>query len=152
MNGGAYRNSSTRSTAQAYGSDLSIILCDIDNFQGDQRYVGHDGRPGLAGRIGDLKTILQADIVGRHGGDEFLLILPETSLSGAEGLADKLLAAVRNTDLRSRDGKRIGITISVGVSCLAIGRDNMGSFIKRADDAMYASKQAGRDRVSTVKF
>ncbi len=138
--------------AERYGSELSIILCDIDNFKEINDAWGHDmGDRALQAVSATLKTILRkADIVGRHGGDEFLLILPETSVKGAEGLANKLLAAVRDMDLRSRDGKRIGITISIGVACLAIGRDNMDTFIKRADDAMYASKQAGRDRVSTV--
>jgi diguanylate cyclase (GGDEF)-like protein/PAS domain S-box-containing protein len=138
--------------AARYGSELSIILCDIDNFKEINDAWGHDmGDRTLQAVSATLKTILRkADIVGRHGGDEFLLILPETSVKGAEGLANKLLAAVRDTDLRSRDGKRIGITISIGVACLEIGRDNMDTFIKRADDAMYASKQAGRDRVSTV--
>jgi diguanylate cyclase (GGDEF)-like protein/PAS domain S-box-containing protein len=138
--------------AERYGSELSIILCDIDNFKEINDAWGHDmGDRALQAVSATLKTILRkADIVGRHGGDEFLLILPETSVKGAEGLANKLLAAVRDMDLRSRDGKRIGITISIGVACLEIGRDNMDTFIKRADDAMYASKQAGRDRVSTV--
>lgn len=138
--------------AERYGSELSIILCDIDNFKEINDAWGHDmGDKALQAVSATLKTILRkADIVGRHGGDEFLLILPETSINGAEGLAEKLLAAVRNTDLRSGDGQRVAITISIGVAGLEIGRDNMDTFIKRADNAMYAAKQGGRDRVSTV--
>jgi len=80
-----------------------------------------------------------------------MLILPETSDKGAEGLAEKLLNAVRETNLWSQEGKTVRITMSVGVACLELGKDTMDQFIKRADDAMYLSKQGGRDRVSTVK-
>jgi diguanylate cyclase (GGDEF)-like protein/PAS domain S-box-containing protein len=140
--------------AKRYRSALSIILCDIDNFKEINDTWGHDvGDRVLQTISATLKTILRrADIVGRHGGDEFLLILPETSDKGAEGLADKLLAAVRTTDMRSRDGRLIGITLSIGVACLDPGLDDMDSFLKRADDAMYASKQGGRNRVSTAKL
>ena len=77
-----------------------------------------------------------------------MLILPETSDKGAEGLAQKLLVAVRGTDLRSNDGTPIPIAMSIGVTCLDLGNDSVDSFIKRADDAMYASKQRGRNCVS----
>jgi diguanylate cyclase (GGDEF)-like protein/PAS domain S-box-containing protein len=139
--------------AKRYRSALSIILCDIDSFKETNDTWGHDmGDRVLQTISATLKTILRSsDIVGRHGGDEFLLILPETSDKGAEGLADKLLAAVRNTDLRSHDGRLIGITLSIGVACLDIDFDDLDSLLKRADGAMYASKQGGKNRVSTAR-
>jgi diguanylate cyclase (GGDEF)-like protein/PAS domain S-box-containing protein len=139
--------------ATRYRSDLSIILCDIDNFKEINDTWGHDmGDRVLQTISATLKTILRKpDIVGRHGGDEFLLILPETPDKGAEGLADKLLAAVRNIDLSSRDGRPIRITLSIGVACLEMGLDDMDSFLKRADDAMYASKQGGKNKISTAR-
>ena len=139
--------------AKRYGSDLSLILCDIDNFKEINDGWGHDtGDRALQTIAATLKTILrQADIVGRYGGDEFMLILPETADKGAEGLADKLLTATRKADLRSRNNEQIRMSMSIGIACLEPGRDSIDSFIKRADDAMYASKQGGRDRSSTVK-
>lgn len=139
--------------AKRYGAELSIILCDIDNFKEINDTWGHDmGDRALQAVSATLQTILRkADIVGRHGGDEFLLIAPETSDKGAEGLADKLLAAVRETGLSAPDGKPVKMTMSIGVACLDLGRDNIDSFVKRTDDAMYASKQAGRNRVTTAK-
>jgi diguanylate cyclase (GGDEF)-like protein/PAS domain S-box-containing protein len=138
--------------AKRYGTELSLILCDIDNFKEINDTWGHDtGDRSLQIIAATLKTILRnADIVGRYGGDEFMLILPETSENGGEGLAGKLLSAARDTDLRSRDGQPIRLSMSIGVACVELGNDTMDSFIKRADDAMYASKQAGRNRVSTA--
>ena len=80
-----------------------------------------------------------------------MIILPETSVKGAEGLADKLLTTVRDTDLRFRDDRPVPVTMSIGVACLEKDTDTIDSFIKRADDAMYLSKQRGKDRVSTAK-
>ncbi len=139
--------------AKRYGTELSIILCDIDNFKEINDTWGHDmGDRSLQVIAATLKTILRnADIVGRYGGDEFMLILPETADTGAGGLAGKLLSAARETGLRSRDGQPIRLSMSIGVACVELGSDTIDSFIKRADDAMYASKQAGRDRVSTAK-
>jgi diguanylate cyclase (GGDEF)-like protein/PAS domain S-box-containing protein len=139
--------------AVRYKSELSLILCDIDNFKEINDTFGHDtGDRVLQTVSGLLKVILRkTDIAGRHGGDEFMLILPETSGKGAEGLADKLLDSVRETELRSKDGREVRITLSIGVASLAPGKDTMDSFIKRADDAMYLSKQNGRDRVSMVQ-
>lgn len=139
--------------ARRYGSELSIILCDIDNFKEINDTCGHDaGDRALQTLSATLTTILRkADIAGRHGGDEFMIILPETSAKGAEGLADKLLAAIRATDLRFRDERPVPITMSIGVARLEKDTDTMDSFIKRADDAMYLSKHRGKDRVSTAK-
>jgi len=139
--------------ARRYGSDLSIILCDIDNFKEINDTCGHDaGDRALQTVAGNLTTILRkSDLAGRHGGDEFMIILPETTDKGAEGLADKLLAAVRDTDLRFRDERSMPITMSIGIACLEKGTDTIDSFIKRADDAMYLSKQGGKDRVSKAK-
>jgi len=137
--------------AKRYSSDLSLILCDIDNFKEINDTFGHDsGDKALQTISATLKTILRkTDIAGRHGGDEFMLILPETSVKGAESLADKLLMAVRDADLKITSGKPVRLSLSIGVSGFASVNDNIDSFIKRADDAMYASKQGGRDRVST---
>jgi len=139
--------------AKRYGAELSLILCDIDNFKEINDKYGHDaGDRALQIVAATLNTILRkTDMAGRHGGDEFMLILPETSDKGAEGLAEKLLNAVRNSALWSQEGVSVRITMSIGVACLELGKDTMDLFIKRVDDAMYLSKQGGRDRITTVK-
>lgn len=137
--------------AKRYESDLSLILCDIDNFKEINDSYGHDaGDRALQMLSATLKTALRkTDIAGRYGGDEFMLVLPETTLNGAEFLAEKILAEIRNLDLRFRDGRLIRMSTSIGVACLSGKNETIDALIKRADDAMYSSKQAGRDRVST---
>jgi diguanylate cyclase (GGDEF)-like protein len=79
-----------------------------------------------------------------------MLILPETSIKGAERIADKILSAVRNAEMSSAEDKSIRLSLSIGLSSLEAESDTADSLIKRTDDAMYASKEGGRDRVSTV--
>jgi diguanylate cyclase (GGDEF)-like protein/PAS domain S-box-containing protein len=139
--------------AKRYNSDLSLILCDIDNFKEINDACGHDaGDRALQTIAAALKTILRkADIAGRYGGDEFMLILPETSVKGAERIAEKILSVVRNAEMDFMKDKSIRLSLSIGLSSFEMDSDNTDSFIKRTDDAMYASKESGRDRVSTVK-
>jgi diguanylate cyclase (GGDEF)-like protein len=132
-------------------SKLALILCDIDNFKEINDTFGHDmGDKALQILAGTLKAILRkTDIAGRYGGDEFMLILPETSDKGAKSLADKILFEVRNIDLPFRGDKQVHLSMSLGVACIEPEKkESVDSLIKRADDAMYISKQAGRDRVS----
>ncbi len=141
--------------AKRYRSDLTLILCDVDNFKEINDTYGHDaGDRALQTLSATLKTILRnIDIAGRYGGDEFMLILPETTVSGAESIAEKLLSAVRDTALQLPDGKHIRLSMSIGIAGLEADRqgENIDSFVKRADDAMYVAKQGGKDRVSIVK-
>jgi diguanylate cyclase (GGDEF)-like protein/PAS domain S-box-containing protein len=138
--------------AKRYNSELSLILCDIDNFKEINDACGHDaGDQALQAIAAALKTILRkADLAGRYGGDEFMLILPQTSIKGAEKIADKVLSAVRNAEMSFTEDKSIRLSLSVGLSSLEADIDTPDSLIKRTDEAMYASKQGGRDRVSTV--
>jgi len=140
--------------AERTHSELALILCDVDNFKEINDTYGHDaGDRALQTLAATLKTILRKiDIAGRYGGDEFMLILPETTVRGAERLAEKLLSAVRDTELRLADGKHIHLSMSIGIAGLEADSEgeNIDSFVKRADDAMYASKLGGKDRVSVV--
>jgi diguanylate cyclase (GGDEF)-like protein/PAS domain S-box-containing protein len=139
--------------AKRYDSELSLILCDIDNFKEINDACGHDaGDRALQTIAAALKTILRkSDIAGRYGGDEFMLILPETSVKGAEKIAEKILSTVRNSDMNFTEDKTVHLSLSIGLSSLEADSDTPDSLIKRTDDAMYASKEGGRDRVSTVK-
>lgn len=138
--------------ARRYKAELSLVLCDIDNFKDINDTCGHDmGDRALQIISATLLTVLrETDIVGRYGGDEFMLILPATSAGGAENLADKLLSAVRNSDLLLHDGRRIRLSMSIGIAALSAGEPEAESLVKRADDAMYASKQGGKGRVSRI--
>jgi diguanylate cyclase (GGDEF)-like protein/PAS domain S-box-containing protein len=138
--------------ASRYSSDLSLILCDIDRFKLINDTYGH--------RAGDLalqaiseslkNTLRKADVIGRYGGDEFMMILPETSISGAASLAEKIRAAVENTELELPGGKSNRLSMSIGVSSCCAAVENSDTIVARADAALYASKQAGRNKVSVA--
>jgi diguanylate cyclase (GGDEF)-like protein len=136
--------------ARRYKSELSLILCDIDNFKEINDTCGHDtGDRALQVISATLQTVLrETDIAGRYGGDEFMLILPATSAGGAENLADKLLSVLRDSDLLFHEGRQVRLSMSIGVTAHLAGEAEFEPLIKRADDAMYASKQCGKGRVS----
>jgi diguanylate cyclase (GGDEF)-like protein/PAS domain S-box-containing protein len=138
--------------ASRYSSDLSVILCDIDRFKLINDTYGH--------RAGDLalqaisealkSTLRKADVIGRYGGDEFMMILPETSLKGARSLAEKIRVAVENAELELPERKLIGLSMSIGVASCCATVENIDTIVARADAALYTSKQAGRNRVSAM--
>lgn len=130
--------------AVRYKSTLSLILFDLDHFKTVNDTYGH-----LSGDY-VLKTVIRiiqehirkTDSLGRWGGEEFMLLAPETSLEQAAGLAEKIR---RHVELFAY--KNVGtITISCGLAELKVG-DTIDSLIKRADDALYKAKRKGRNRV-----
>jgi diguanylate cyclase (GGDEF)-like protein/PAS domain S-box-containing protein len=139
--------------ARRHASPLSLVLCDIDGFKEINDTYGHDvGDRVLQTISATLKTLLRkTDTAGRYGGDEFMLILPETPRKGAENLTGKLLSAVQDADLNLPDGKPHRLSMSIGIAEPLENEDSIDSVIKRADDAMYASKLGGRNRVTFSK-
>jgi diguanylate cyclase (GGDEF)-like protein len=130
--------------ASRYQSSLSLILFDLDNFKSVNDTYGH-----LSGDY-VLKTVIKiiqnhirtTDSLGRWGGEEFMLVAPETDLDQAEALAEKIRKHVRLFGYEN-----VGtITISCGLTEFE-PEDTIDSLIKRADDAMYRAKRKGRDRV-----
>ena len=139
--------------SRRHASPLSLILCDIDGFKDINDTYGHDAGDKVLQTISaTLKMLLRkTDTAGRYGGDEFMLILPETARKGAENLADKLLAAMQGTDLNLPDAKPLRLSMSIGIAEPAGDEEDIDSLIKRADDAMYVSKLGGRNRVTFDK-
>ncbi|MEM7481197.1 MAG: diguanylate cyclase [Acidobacteriota bacterium] len=145
--------------ALRYGRPLTIGLADLDHFKGINDRFGHLAGDGLlrllARSIQD--ELRHTDAVGRYGGEEFLLVLPETDLPGAAAVAEKLLKAVRETTLPAKEGEA-RVTVSIGLASLAdlapLGNSQGGAaspiaedLIAAADESLYAAKEEGRDRV-----
>ena len=135
-----------------YNGDLSLILCDIDNLKEINDAHGH-----LAGDLAiqlvsaTLRSSLRnVDIAGRYGGDEFLVIVPGTSLAGARSIAEKVQTGTRRVEASIGGQKKISLSVSVGVASLEPS-DDMDRFISRVDAALYSSKQAGKDRVTAAE-
>jgi diguanylate cyclase len=134
-------------------SNVGLVMFDIDHFKQINDTHGH-----LFGDrvIHTVAQILKAnvkgrDVVCRYGGEEFALLLPETPLSGANALAEKIRHVVSLGRIRRLDrNETVGnITLSAGVTALKYG-EPFTDFIERADAAMYQSKSQGRNRVSVL--
>jgi len=139
--------------AERYGSDLSLILCDVDKFKSINDIYGHAaGDKALQAVSESLKIALRkSDILGRYGGDEFMIILPETSLDGAKKLAEKIRVAVLEIALELPVNARIGLSLSVGVASCCAPMEDIDTLVKLADTALYTSKHEGRNMVSAMQ-
>ncbi|HOC58379.1 MAG TPA: diguanylate cyclase [Smithellaceae bacterium] len=135
-----------KSKSERHGTSLAVMMADIDHFKEVNDIYGHNaGDRILKGVSHTIRSSLRVeDICGRWGGEEFLLILPETDLSAAASVAEKLLMAVRNLST-PWEGKNISVTISLGVNQFVRGMD-METCIGRADEALYRAKAGGRNR------
>jgi diguanylate cyclase (GGDEF)-like protein len=134
-----------------YGHPLSLLLLDIDKFKGYNDNYGHLEGDKVLVRIGQtVKSCLRKmDSAYRYGGEEFTVILPETVGREAETVAHRIRSAVQSDAFAVGDGDSVTITISVGVTEYA-APEEIAAFIQRADQAMYISKDNGRNRVSTL--
>jgi diguanylate cyclase (GGDEF)-like protein/PAS domain S-box-containing protein len=138
--------------ASRYDADLSLILCDIDRFKVINDTHGHAAGDRALQKVAEtLKGALRrTDILGRYGGDEFMVILPETGLEGAKSLAEKIRIAVEGLELEFSGDWRVRLSVSLGVVNCCAPRENIDTLVTLVDTALYASKQAGRNTVSAL--
>jgi diguanylate cyclase (GGDEF)-like protein len=135
------------SRATRHGRPLTLVMCDIDHFKAINDALGH-----LAGDY-VLKEVAQItksrlrpdDVVARYGGEEIVLILPETDLGGGRRIAEELRQTIAAASLVF-DGEDIHVTVSCGVAELD-PRWQSHDFVKAADRMLYEAKRAGRNRV-----
>lgn len=137
--------------SQRYDTDLSALMLDIDWFKKINDTYGH--------QVGDLvlKTLSMAfqtmlrnvDIVGRLGGEEFGIVLPETTLDEAIEVAERLRAHIAATEVALPAGLPIHFTVSIGVAVRAKKLTNIDMLIDEADKALYRAKESGRNQVAT---
>jgi len=134
-----------------YKHPLALLLIDIDNFKDYNDDYGHlEGDKVLVRFSQILKTCLRAnDSAYRYGGEEFTVILPETGAEEARTVGQRIRAALEAEKFSPLPGENVSKTISIGVTEYA-PMEGLTSFIKRADKAMYLSKQSGRNRVSVL--
>lgn len=131
-----------------FGHPLSAIMLDIDHFKlVNDTYthaVGDEVLQLLAERL--RNSLREVDILGRYGGEEFVILLPETDLFGACTIAERLRKSVEETGLTTSTGP-ISITVSLGVTRATPSTTDLSELINQADIALYSAKQAGRNRV-----
>lgn len=130
---------------------FSIILADIDKFKAINDTYGHGGGDYILVEIAKLLTrnARDQDIVSRWGGEEFLILLPETDSSGAKNLAEKYRQIIESHNFKF-DGNQISVTMSFGVNMMHHNEDLKNvvkAVIKRADDCLYKAKRNGKNQV-----
>ncbi len=149
-NSRALSESLTRMVAQAARSDqpLAAIICDLDHFKQINDVYGHDkGDEALAAASAALRAgVRESDLAGRFGGEEFLILLPDTTLDGAALTAEKLRQEISRAQVA---GVEAGISASFGVAAFPTDAPDPARLLRIADRALYAAKARGRNCVVT---
>ncbi len=136
-----------------YGRDLSLIYLDMDNLKEINDELGHDQGDLVLKEIARLihKSSRRIDVVCRWGGDEFILILPETSLAEATSKAENIRSLIAKHPFPRIDSgdedQPVSVSISVGVANLDHEETDPASLFKKVDEAMYRAKEKGKNRV-----
>jgi two-component system, cell cycle response regulator len=135
--------------AQAQERELAVMILDIDHFKAVNDTYGHD--------IGDVvlkefsarvkRNIRGVDLACRFGGEEFVVLMPDTDTSNAELVAERVRSAIAEKPFDVGAQRPLSVTVSVGVSFNESGADTPETLIKRADVALYRAKREGRNRV-----
>ncbi len=143
------RNEINHSTLS--NTTIGILMCDIDDFKKLNDSYGHEcGDIVLKETVDRITAALRTtDRVGRWGGEEFLILLPGTDAAGAGAASRKVLSAVTEHPF-SIDGHLLQVSITIGVAILS-RTESMQACVKRADEAMYRGKLAGKNRVSMAE-
>jgi diguanylate cyclase (GGDEF)-like protein len=141
------------SRSRRYASPLALVLFDIDHFKQINDNYGHESGDEVLRNLVDFcqKNIREIDVLGRFGGEEFLILMPSTDEGAAFSAAERLREGVEQLVCAIRDGHQIRVTISLGVSVLhpqsdADAYQQMKQLIGQSDQAMYLAKQSGRNQ------
>ena len=136
--------------ATARGKPLAALVLDIDYFKSINDSHGHDAGDDVlrdfALRI--KRSIRGIDLACRYGGEEFVVVMPETDMAVAATVAERLRRRIAAEPFAIQQGTRsVPVTISIGIAALRGSDDNAASLLKRADQALYRAKRDGRNRV-----
>jgi len=134
------------------GAGPAVLLFDIDRFKqindNNGHAVGDEVLCEIAARA--LRDVRSFDLVARYGGEEFLVVMPETNIGIALAVAERLRRAIADRPFAvSSAARELDVTVSIGVATMLEGDDTPAALLKRADEALYAAKHRGRNRVVT---
>jgi diguanylate cyclase (GGDEF)-like protein/PAS domain S-box-containing protein len=135
--------------AKRYGSDLSMLMMDIDLFKQINDRHGHKVGDHVLKKLAEVcrEVLRDVDIIGRVGGEEFAILLPETDRAEGANVAERLRVAIANARIPMESGLPIQLTVSIGVSSLLGKDDNLDVLSSQADKALYEAKKTGRNKV-----
>jgi hemerythrin len=134
--------------AHRYRRPLSLLMIDVDHFKRVNDTFGHQTGDLVLIRLSEMmnKCLRGTDIIGRVGGEEFAVILPETSLEQTVQLTERLLNSVRDETVQIEHASTINITVSIGVATVPPLMPDVDDVMKEADRALYKAKSNGRDQ------
>jgi diguanylate cyclase (GGDEF)-like protein len=137
-----------------YGAGFGLLVLDIDNFKRFNDTYGHPVGDQVLKRVADVfrRHTREADLIGRQGGDEFLILLPETRPGGAAATAENVLAAVSGQPYITADGQRIPVHVSIGLACFPEDGDETNVLVAHADANLYASKRRGGNVITSEEL
>jgi diguanylate cyclase (GGDEF)-like protein len=137
--------------AQRSGATMAVLMLDLDQFKSINDRFGHAAGDAVLGAVGRtiMRTLRASDIRVRWGGEEFLIVLPETDLPRAQVVANGLLREIASATVATPNGPT-GSTISIGITISHAGETDAAAMIRRADAALYHAKAAGRACVRVV--
>lgn len=137
--------------AERYGSPLSMLLLDLDGFKEVNDRYGHLLGDLVLQRFGELlrNSVRESDVACRYGGEEFVVVLPETDRLGAFDVGERIRGRVeRIFESEPVEGVKLRLTLSGGVACYSEDGETATELLSRADAALYDAKGAGKNRVS----
>jgi len=138
--------------AVRYGRPASLLMVDCDNLKPVNDSHGHEAGNRLLRQVANaVQSELRAtDVPARYGGDEFIVLLPETPPKGAADVAERIRNAIGARPI-AFDGQRITATVSIGIACYPEDGRTLDALASRADRALYQAKQEGRNKVVRYK-
>ncbi len=135
--------------SKRYGRPLSVIMMDIDHFSKFNNSYGHAIGDIVIRLVSDkcMAIVRETDVIGRYGGEEFVIMLPETDLSVAVSVAERLQQGVEAQKCPTNEYGELSVTISLGVAMIKDSSDDLSSLLQVADAALYDAKKSGRNCV-----
>jgi len=132
--------------------ETCVLMCDLDHFKDVNDTYGHPTGDLVLATFGRVlrENLRPFDIVGRYGGEEFCIVLPATNAGDAASIAERIRQTQSEASVVSSKGM-VGCTVSIGIAAIGNGGEGLEVAVKRADDALYAAKAAGRNCVKTTK-
>jgi diguanylate cyclase (GGDEF)-like protein len=152
LNAGAYYSACDQQihASERANQSFAVLFIDLDHFKSINDTYGHAIGDDVLRAVAQTlqSTVRRSDILGRIGGEEFSVFLPNTQMLGAQQLAETLRLAIESIHIEV-DGVRLKITASIGVAAKRYEQETMQAIQQHADQAMYEAKRGGRNRVST---
>jgi diguanylate cyclase (GGDEF)-like protein len=135
--------------ADRSGACMAVVLFDLDHFKQINDLYGHEKGDEVLSSVGVTvtSTVRSSDFAGRHGGEEFILLLPDTTTESAVITAEKLRRAIASIDV---PGVPRAITASFGIAAMPADGAESSTLLRTADRALYLAKANGRNRVETL--